>query len=101
MRGDDAHNPVAFEYGDELGDARSGDALQRLDQRVVGLGDLEGAGHDALDVTVAARLQRLGDALPGDGPDNKASADDGEDILEQMDGALGASSSVSEAESVV
>ena len=64
------------------------DAAQRLDQRIVGLRGLEGARHDALHIAVAVGMQRLDDALAGDGADEVGSANDGEDVLQRVDRPL-------------
>ena len=88
LRGDDAYDAVAFEDGDDLRALPGHDAAEGFDEGVVGLRGLEGAGHDALDVAVAVCCERLDDALAGDCADEIASAHDGEDVLQGVDGAL-------------
>src|SRR5579871_796416 len=86
--GDDADDAVAVEDGHHLRSGAGHDAAEGFDEGVVGLRGLEGAGHNALDVAVAVRLEGFDDALTGDGADECGAADDGEDVLQRVDGAL-------------
>ena len=54
---------------------------------VLGAGDLEGAGHDRLNVAVAVVAQCVDDALAGDDADKLRAADDGEVLLQRMHAA--------------
>lgn len=64
-----------------------GDAADGGAEGVFRACDLEGAGHDALDVAVAVVAESFDDALAGDNADKLRSADDGEIFLKGVDAA--------------
>jgi hypothetical protein len=85
---EDADHGAVFDDGDELAGTEGGGATEGFDELVGGAGQLEAAGHDALEVAVAVGEEALSDGLAGDGADEAVAADDGEDVLEAVDGAV-------------
>ena len=88
LRGENADHGTVFDDGDELAGTERGSAAESLHELVGGAGELEAAGHDALEVAVAVDEEALGDGLAGDGADEAIAAYDGEDVLTAVRGAV-------------
>ena len=88
LHADDADDASALSDGDEGEAAAGGEAADGGAEGVFGAGDLEGAGHDGLDVAVAVVAEGVDDALAGDDADEFGTADDGEVLLQGVDAAI-------------
>ena len=87
MDADHTYDAFAFGYGDEGEASAGGDAADDGAEGIFRFGDLEGAGHDALDVSVAVGAEGFDDALAVYDADQLRTADDGEILLQGMDAA--------------
>lgn len=84
---DDADDASALGDGNEGEAAACGEAADGGTEGVFRAGDLEGAGHDGLDVAIAVAAEGIDDALAGDDADQLRTADDGEVLLQGVDTA--------------